>query len=100
MSSGLKYGLPPGVVSGVKSILRKFTSSDVILYGSRAIGTFKNGSDIDLVIMDPKLTTSDLLKIETELEDLMIPYKIDLCLFSQLESMSLKEHILRVGVFF
>jgi hypothetical protein len=40
----------------------------------------------------------DLLKIENELDDHLLPYKIDLSLFHQIENDSLKEHILRVGV--
>jgi hypothetical protein len=36
-------------------------------------------------------------KIENEIEDLMLPYKLDLSLFHQIENPDLIEHIKRVG---
>ena len=96
-----KSGLEEKTVFAVKSVLKKYTQiQKVLLYGSRAKGNFKNGSDIDLTLVAPDLNTSDLLKIETDLEDLMLPYKIDLSLFHQIDNAELIEHINRVGVEF
>ena len=71
-----------------------------ILYGSRAKGTFRNGSDIDLTLKGDNLTHRELAKIELELDDLSMPYKIDLSLFRQIDNPNLIEHIGRVGVVF
>ncbi len=67
----------------------------MILYGSRA-----KGSDIDLTIVGDALTQSHLLKIANELDDLLLPYKIDLSLMRQIEDEALLEHIRRVGEVF
>lgn len=70
----------------------------VKLYGSRAKGTYKPGSDIDLVILDSPLSLSDLLRLEAALDDLMLPWSIDLCLWEKIENPDLRAHIERVGV--
>ena len=67
-----------------------------ILYGSRAIGNFRNGSDIDLVLVGD-VVFSTLLKIESQLDDLLLPYKIDLSVLHKIENKDLIEHINRVG---
>lgn len=72
----------------------------VVLYGSRAKGNYKNGSDIDLTIIDQGLSFSDLLQIENKLDDLLLPYKIDLSLKRQIGNSDLIEHIERVGEVF
>ncbi|WP_229239703.1 nucleotidyltransferase domain-containing protein [Echinicola soli] len=48
-----------------------------VLFGSRAKGDYKNGSDIDIALKGKELTL-DILDIPIELEDLMIPYKFDI----------------------
>lgn len=71
----------------------------VIVYGSRAKGNYKNGSDIDLTIIG-ELDYSQLMKIETELDDLLLPYKIDLSLKHQISNPDLIDHIERIGKVF
>ena len=72
------------------------TIERVIIYGSRAKGNFKPGSDIDLTIVGD-LPYSQLLKLENQLDDLLLPYKIDLSLLHQISNRDLIEHIERVG---
>ena len=71
-----------------------------ILYGSRAKGNYRNGSDIDLTLVGADLDLSTLLKIENELDDLFLPHKIDLSIFHKIENTDLVEHINRVGIIF
>lgn len=70
---------------------------EVILYGSRAMDTYKNGSDIDLTIIDNGLTYSDLSSLECDIDDLLLPYKIDLSIKSKISNPSLISHIERKG---
>ena len=73
----------------------------VILYGSRAKGNFKPASDIDLVLLGTNLNLTIQQQIESELDYLLLPYKIDLSLYQQISNVELIEHIKRVGkVFF
>ncbi|MGV3630005.1 MAG: nucleotidyltransferase family protein [Bacteroidota bacterium] len=70
----------------------------IIIFGSRAMGNFKTGSDIDLALYGKKISAQMLLDLSAILnEKLPIPYKIDLIHFDSLENQELKAHILRVG---
>ena len=71
-----------------------------MLYGSRAMGNFKPGSDIDLTLFGASLTSLELGVIDEELDDLLLPYQIDLSIFHRIENMELRDHIERVGVVF
>lgn len=68
-----------------------------IVYGSRAKGNFRPGSDIDVMLDGRALTSTDLLRIETVLDDLMLPWNIDLCLLSDIHNPALLDHIQRCG---
>jgi predicted nucleotidyltransferase len=96
-----RFGLNSDVIERINSIFRKSQAiHEVIIYGSRAKGTYKTGSDIDLTIVGSELGAGDLLKLELELDDLSLPYKIDLSLLHQIEQADLLEHIQRVGQVF
>lgn len=71
-----------------------------MLYGSRAKGTHRNGSDIDLTLLGDRLTYSLLSRIETEIDDLLLPYTLDLSLYSSIDNADLIDHIQRVGKLF
>ncbi|MCE6991427.1 nucleotidyltransferase domain-containing protein [Dyadobacter sp. CY323] len=97
----MKYGLKESTIAAIQAVFKKYPQVEkAILYGSRAKGNFRNGSDIDLVLVGESLNLSDQFKIETELDDLMLPYKIDLAIYHHIENKELIDHIDRVGVFF
>lgn len=96
-----KSGLSKATITKIQNVFAQYLEIEkALLYGSRATGNFRSGSDIDLVLVGPKLQTSDLLKIENQLDDLLLPYKIDLSIFHQIENDDLVEHINRVGIIF
>ncbi len=68
-----------------------------IVYGSRAKGTNRKFSDIDLTLVGKNLSHSDLNQIALEIDDLLLPYEFDLSLYSSLTNKNLLEHIERVG---
>jgi len=93
------YGLQNTTIEAINSVFREYQNIDeVVLYGSRAKGDYKTGSDIDLVLKGEELSLTDLLSIENELDDLMLPYKIDVSLYHQINNSELIEHIQRVGM--
>jgi predicted nucleotidyltransferase len=71
-----------------------------VVYGSRAKGNYRNGSDIDLTLHGSALTNKILMDLMVELDDLLLPYTIDLSIFSALQHPALQEHIERVGQVF
>jgi predicted nucleotidyltransferase len=97
----MPFGLSTATTEKVRKVLAEHPQVEqAILYGSRALGTYKNGSDIDLTLVGGQLDLSLLLKIENELDDLLLPYKIDLSLYDQIDNEELKEHIRRAGQVF
>jgi predicted nucleotidyltransferase len=72
----------------------------VLLYGSRAKGNYRLGSDIDLTVMGDECSATQLLKIENQLDDLLLPYMIDISLFREIESVDLINHIERISIDF
>ncbi len=72
----------------------------MIVYGSRAKGNLKPASDIDLTIISLDAEITFLLKIQNDIDELLLPYKVDLSIYSQVENDSLKDHINRIGLSF
>jgi uncharacterized protein len=97
----MKYGLSDQTIKKILSVLSKYPEVDkAVLYGSRAKGNFKQGSDIDLTLYGNGLPLPILHKIENDLDDLLLPYKIDLSIFEQIADPEVVGHIQRVGVLF
>lgn len=95
------FGLKNSQISLIQSVFKKYNSIEkAVLYGSRAKGNYRNGSDIDLTLIGFGLDLTTLLKIENELDDLLLPHKIDLSIFHKIENPDLIEHINRVGKIF
>jgi predicted nucleotidyltransferase len=67
------------------------------IFGSHAKGNYRPGSDIDLCLDAPELSMRRRLELENRLDDLLLPWKIDLLLRSEIDNPALLEHIARVG---
>ena len=94
-------GLPPETVAAIGGVFARHPEVDkALLYGSRAKGNYKRGSNIDLILLGARLDLRDLMHLADELDDLLLPYTIDLSLHSQLENPALLDHIERVGKVF
>ena len=80
-----------------KRFLKKYSAiSQVVLFGSRAKGDYRKGSDIDLSLKGA-VSFNDLLTIETEIDDLLLPEMVDMNRYDDITNKALKEHINRVG---
>lgn len=93
------FGLKPEILQQLATIFQAYRIIDsVVLYGSRAKGTYHAGSDIDLTIKGDSITDSLIGKIEEEIDDLLLPYSFDISSWQQIDNPALREHIKRVGV--
>lgn len=93
-----RYGLRSDIIEKiVQTIKKNLKIQKIILFGSRAKETFKNGSDIDISIVSDNLSLKELNQLKVMLDDLMLPYKIDLIDFRRITNDDLREHINRVG---
>lgn len=74
---------------------------EVIIFGSRAKGNYRKGSDIDLAIKGYKSSTGLAFNIESYInEELPVPYNVDVVDYNSLQHRELKEHIDRAGTLF
>lgn len=91
-------GLTEEEIQNIRDIFSQFkTVEQVILFGSRAMGNYKTASDIDLCMKGINLNLTIQQEIETDLDDLLLPYKIDLSIYHEITNPDFKEHIDRVG---
>ncbi len=97
----MKYGLSEQTIAKIVGVFACFPAIEkAMLYGSRAKGNYKTGSDIDLTLLGVALTTDLCSDVAEALDELLLPYTIDLSIFSRLKHAELEEHIARVGVVF
>jgi predicted nucleotidyltransferase len=93
-----KYGIPEDSLEKLLGVIsREPRVEGIVLYGSRAKGTFRSGSDIDLCLDAPDLDYPSLMRMENELDDLLLPWKIDLAVRQRIDNLDLVSHIERVG---
>ncbi len=97
----MKFGLNIKTIEKIHSVFEKYSEIEkVIIYGSRAKGNYRNGSDIDLVLCGDNLNTSFLLKIDEAIDELNLPYTFDISIYDQIDNENLLEHINRAGMDF
>ena len=95
------FGLPDKTRAYIRQILSGCPAVEkAILYGSRAKGNHRPGSDIDLTLIGDRLDLKMLGDLTSKLKESPIPYQVDLSLWSLIDHAGLREHIERVGVIF
>jgi predicted nucleotidyltransferase len=95
----MRYGLSDYTLQTLDALFQKHSGiKEAVLYGSRAKGTYRPGSDIDITLhTDETFTYNDLLYLAGEAEDSDMPYFVDISVFDKLQNPDLKAHIQRVG---
>ena len=96
------FGLDKNVIEQIKNVFDEFPQiEEVLLYGSRAKGNYKPGSDIDLSLKGENLNHNLVNSVSLKLDELFLPYIFDISIFKQITNEDLIEHINRYGkVFF
>jgi predicted nucleotidyltransferase len=95
------FGLSETVIDQVSAIVAKYPQvKKIIIYGSRAKGNYKKGSDIDLTLIGKNINLRMLHRLEMDIDDLLLPYTFDISIFDQIENTDLIDHINRVGKLF
>ncbi|MFH1428605.1 MAG: nucleotidyltransferase domain-containing protein [Candidatus Margulisiibacteriota bacterium] len=97
----MRYGLKEEQMENINSIFSKYTQIEkAVLYGSRAKGNYKKGSDVDVTLFGDGLSLTVLNKICLDIDDLLLPYTFDISIYKQINNPDLRDHIKRVGVVF
>ena len=95
----MEHGLSDQTLNTLNSIFRKYPGvKQAVLYGSRAKGKYRTGSDIDLTLKtDDTFTRGELLNIGGDFDDSDLPYFVDVSIYDKISNPDLKAHIDRVG---
>ncbi len=96
----MNFGLSEKSYNLILETLQKFPEIEkTIIFGSRAMGNYKKGSDVDLAIKGKNVNFDTVLKLHSILEqDLPLPYFFDIVDYKELENENLKEHIEKFGI--
>lgn len=95
----MPHGLKEEHIIKIQSIFAKNPQiQKALLFGSRAKGNFKPGSDIDIALLGNNLNLDDVLKLHRQLDELDLPFKFDLLIYDQINEIDVIEHINRVSV--
>jgi predicted nucleotidyltransferase len=99
MSDIAPFGLSRRTIELLTGALARFPRiAEARIFGSRSMGNFKNGSDIDLALFGPELDESSVRKLSTLLnEELPIPHHVDVVWYEACENEELKAHIREHG---
>ena len=92
-------GLPPKTIRALESVFKQFNAIDkVVLYGSRALGTHQPGSDIDLALFGSEVTPDLIASIAILIDDLLLPFTLDLTAYALIDNDALRDHVNRIGI--
>lgn len=96
-----QFGLKEVTINKLISVFLQYPNIEkVLLYGSRAKENYRYNSDIDLTLIGENITYSQMSKIDIEIDDLLLPYLVDLSIFSDIDNPDLIDQINRVGLVF
>jgi len=92
-------GLTKNDIKRITTALTQFPEiEDAVIFGSRAQGTHKKESDVDLAIKGRTVTAETIKRLNFLLnEGLPLPYLVDVVHYESLENQPLIEHIDSVG---
>lgn len=94
----MEYGLDTKYMEMIRSIFSRYPEVEkVILFGSRAKGNYKRGSDIDMAVTGEGVAKNTFSSLQGEFEDSLLPFFVDIISYSGIANSELKEQIDRVG---
>ena len=100
-TEALKVGLKLTTIDKINGVFRLHPEIEkVVIYGSRAKGNYRPGSDIDITLFGENVTRDTLSKLDWEIDDLNTPYLFDISIYTKLNAPSLQDHIDRFGQVF
>jgi len=97
----MKFGLSQEEITRLNDLFGQYPwIQEAIIFGSRAEGISRHSSDIDLALKTDKTNLSDILSLKSKIDDLSLPYTVDLINYEKLQNQELKKHIDQSGQVF
>ena len=95
----MRFGLTERSFEKIEKVIAKYAQCTFKVFGSRARGDYKNGSDIDIAIIND-VDEKKKFQIMNDFDMLDIPYMVDLVFTKDVTKKELLESIERDGVNF
>ena len=96
-----RFGLKTHCIKDIINILSLHNEvEEAIIFGSRAMGTYKNGSDIDIALKGGKINFDTLANIRLRLDELPYLYMYDIIDYKKVSNSALTAHIDELGIVF
>jgi type I restriction enzyme S subunit len=84
--------------AGLRSVLATHPKvRRAVLFGSRALGTFRGASDVDLALEGEDLHLQDLIALKAQIDKLNLPIEVDLVVRAKINNPELEKHIQTCG---
>jgi proline iminopeptidase len=94
----INFGLSPAIIASLRAIFAKYRAIEkVLIFGSRAKGTAKPSSDIDLAVFAPAMSAQQFTELWSELDNLPLVFKLDVLHWDTLDNGDLKAKIKSEG---
>ncbi|ALP91505.1 MULTISPECIES: nucleotidyltransferase family protein [Clostridium] len=89
------YGLLERDIRYIKKALEQCEEIEkAIIFGSRAMGNYKNGSDVDIAVLGELISNNTILKLNDYLNEIYpLPYFFDIINYNSITNENLKKHI-------
>lgn len=98
MDDPLIFGLSSAILSDLRRVFAAYPEIEqVLIFGSRAKGSFRDGSDIDLAVFAPTMSKAAFTRLWNELDALPILFKMDVLHWDALNNERLKNKICAEG---
>jgi uncharacterized protein len=94
----LQFGLSEPILDSLREVFSRYPAIDsVMVFGSRAAGTYRPQSDIDLAVFAPAMSERDFGSLWSALDDLPILFRLDVVHWDRVANDTLKQHARRHG---
>ncbi len=95
-----RFGIRDSIIEDIVNIIKEYKEvTKAVIFGSRARGDYKKASDIDIALFGEELTHTINTKIFYRIDELYMPYKVDLINFNTLSKENkIRDNILKEGV--
>ncbi|XJZ27812.1 nucleotidyltransferase domain-containing protein [Bacillota bacterium Lsc_1132] len=93
------FGLLETDIEYLQEALKNFKEIEkAVVFGSRALGNYKKGSDVDIALFGTDITPGTVSRLADQLnEESPLPYFFDLLHYEQIQNQNLKHHIITIG---
>lgn len=96
--AGLNCGLSDDILEWLREVFARYADIErVLIFGSRAKGSYRNGSDIDLAVLAPEMDDATFSRLWNELDDLPLVFTLDVLHWDRLPAGRIREQAIRDG---